>query len=66
MAACMTVLIAGCSATDGPTARFDDYLPRLARTLGQDLTPPTPEPPYPDTAPGVTLTSPSPFFRLIL
>tara|TARA_Y100001968_G_scaffold295307_1_gene302581 strand:+ start:2195 stop:3250 length:1056 start_codon:yes stop_codon:yes gene_type:complete len=44
MAACMTVLIAGCSATDGPTARFDDYLTRLARTLGQDLTPPAPEP----------------------
>ena len=44
LAGCLLVAaIAGCSAADSPSARFDDYLTRLARTLGQDLTPATPD-----------------------
>jgi hypothetical protein len=33
----LCVVIGGCSRTDSPDARFDDYLDRLARTLDRDL-----------------------------
>lgn len=35
----LCVVIGGCAPADSPTARFDDYLTRLARTLNRDLAP---------------------------
>ena len=33
----LLVCIGGCGVSDSPTARFDDYLSRLARTLDRDI-----------------------------
>ena len=40
-AALVTAIIGGCTGTDSPQARFDDYLTRLARTLDRDPEPAT-------------------------